>query len=285
MYGFIMGILSAFSFGTADFLAGITSRRIGSYTTLFYMQLVGAIGLSIYLFFSGDWSIFINHMDAVGLAMLFMGIDVIGILCLYQGLAKGNVSVVAPITSSFAAITVILAIIFGERPSFITIAGIILSIAGVIFASLRFNTAASTKTTNPSSGILWAILAALLLGIAFFGLKYPTVEIGPFMTVWIGRLQAVILLPLLLLIPKRQWVIPQLKEAGLLLLVGIFDVIAIISYNLGLMQADTTIVVTLTSLFAIVTIIWGVVVLAERMIWNEAVGIVSILIGLVLISL
>jgi uncharacterized membrane protein len=285
MEGFLLGLLSAFSFGTADFVAGLTSRRIGSYTTLFYMQIVGVIGLGAYLLFNGNWNVYIDHMDAVGMAMLFMGIDLIGILCLYQGLATGNISVVAPITSSFAAVTVTLAVIFGERPSLIVVIGIILSIAGVIFASLKFGSISNKeKFTLSNKGTLWAILSSLFLGIAFFGLKYPTLEIGPFITVWIGRLQSVILLPLILVIANQKWRKPKKKSIYQLILVGALDVIAILSYNFGLLQADTTIVITLTSLFAVVTIIWGLLFLSEKLKWNQIAGITSILAGLILIA-
>ncbi|GFZ89074.1 hypothetical protein GCM10008018_39100 [Paenibacillus marchantiophytorum] len=48
-------------------------------------------------------------------------------------------------------------------------------------------------------------------------------------TVWIGRMQ-----------------------------VGILDAVALVSYNWGLGLADTSIVIAATSLFAVVTLLWGV---------------------------
>lgn len=44
---------------------------------------------------------------------------------------------------------------------------------------------------------------------------------------------------------------------------------SVLSYNLGLIHADTTIVITLTSLFAIVIIIWGLLFLSRKMKWNQ----------------
>ncbi|SHF19768.1 Uncharacterized membrane protein [Seinonella peptonophila] len=281
--GLLYGLLSAFAFGTADFLAGLSSRRIGSYTTLIYMQAVGLAVLSIYLFSSDEWHSIMNHGYMVMLAMIFMGIDLLGILCLYQGLAIGKVSIVAPIASSFAAITVILAIIFGETPSIITLIGIILTIIGVIIASLKLTEEPSSKSSR--KGIMWAILASILLGVAFFGLKFPTSQMGAFSTVWIGRAQSIIALPLILRVFKQKPKRPQLADIGWISLVGIFDVIALISYNLGITTANTSVVVTITSLFAIVTMIWGIIVWKERIIWNQILGISTILIGILLINL
>jgi drug/metabolite transporter (DMT)-like permease len=280
----IFGLLSAFSFGTADFLAGLTSRKIGSYATLFYMQILGLLVLSIYLFSSGDWIMLVNHWHAIKLAMLFMGIDLLGILCLYQGLATGNVSVVAPISSSFAIVTVILALLFGENPSPIVLLAILLTIGGVVTASFRAGEGDKRKGQS-TNGIAWGILAAILLGVAFFGIKYPTEEIGAYVTVWIGRLQATIILPILLVILKKKLKKPRRSDIGWLFLVGLLDMIAFISYNIGIMKADTSIVVIITSLFSIVSIFWGVVIWKEKMTWNQAIGVCLVLIGILVINI
>ncbi|UUZ95544.1 hypothetical protein LJK87_14515 [Paenibacillus sp. P25] len=53
--GIWLGLLSAFSFGTADYWAGKSSRRVGVYQTLFYMQLFGPLLLTAAMSFLGEW--------------------------------------------------------------------------------------------------------------------------------------------------------------------------------------------------------------------------------------
>lgn len=281
--GFFFGMVAAFSFGTADFLAGWISRKIGTYSTLFYMQAVGFVVLSLYFFIIGDWEVLIGNTQAIWLSLIFMGLDLFGILCLYQGLAKGNVSLVAPIGSSFAIITVILAVFFGESPSLIMIVAIFLTIGGVIVSSTPIS---DISRTHSRKGIGWAILASILLGIAFFGTKFPTAEIGAEATVWLGRLQAVVFLMLFFLLSKRKLEKPhrRFRDWGFLILIGVLDMIAFISYNIGIMQAYTTLVVTITSLFAVFTLLWGMVILRERLLWNQVLGVGMIFLGLILIQ-
>jgi drug/metabolite transporter (DMT)-like permease len=46
--GIFLGLLAAVSFGIADFLARFSTKLVGTYRTLLYMQLIGLVGLSLY---------------------------------------------------------------------------------------------------------------------------------------------------------------------------------------------------------------------------------------------
>lgn len=160
---------------------------------------------------------------------------------------------------------------------------IFLTIGGVIVASIPV---ADIPTSRSRKGIGWAILASILLGIAFFGTKFPAAEIGAEATVWLGRLQAVVFLTLFFLLSKRKLEKPQrrVRDWGFLILIGVLDMIAFVSYNLGIMQAYTTLVVTITSLFAVFTILWGMIILREKLLWNQMLGVGMIFVGLILIQ-
>lgn len=60
--------------------------------------------------------------------------------------------------------------------------------------------------------------------------------------------------------------------------------IAFISYNIGIMQAYTPLVVMITSLFAVFTLLWGMVILREKLLWNQVLGVGMIFLGLILIQ-
>ena len=47
--GIILGLSAALFWGTADFLVRYSTRIIGTYRTLFYMQFIGFACLSIFL--------------------------------------------------------------------------------------------------------------------------------------------------------------------------------------------------------------------------------------------
>ena len=51
----ILGLAAAIFWGAADFLARYSTRIIGTYRTLFFLQFFGLVGLSIYLAVSGEF--------------------------------------------------------------------------------------------------------------------------------------------------------------------------------------------------------------------------------------
>ncbi|GGD50594.1 DMT family transporter [Paenibacillus nasutitermitis] len=285
MNGLLFGLLSAFSFGTADFFAGKASKKTGIFSTLFYMQLVGFIFLTAAVTWFGQWHN-LNSFADVAAASLWMALDLIGILFLYHGLVSGKSSVVAPIASSFSVFTIILAFAFGERFSTVKLAAIILTLLGIFLTTLVVNGRKKSGSGQKlESGAVWAIVAALFLGTAFFGLRYPHEALGGLVTVWIGRLQATILLPIVYACFKKRLVVPDKNSAYLIVIVGILDALALVCYNLGLGLEDTSIVITATSLFAVVTLLWGVFVGGEKPLWNQWVGISCTFVGISLISL
>jgi drug/metabolite transporter (DMT)-like permease len=285
--GILLGLLSAFSFGTADYLAGRASRKTGIFSTLYFMQLVGLIFLTLAMTWSGQWSRLTVEAHADLSASLWMALDVIGILCLYQGLVTGKVFIVAPIASSFSVVTVILALVSGERIEPARLAAIFLTLAGVILTTLVLSPPPGMNGTGTklAKGAVWAILAALFLGTAFFGLRYPQQSLGGLATVWIGRLQATILLPIILACLKKRIGLPDIKSVGLVIMIGILDAAALVSYNLGLGREDTSIIITAASLFAVVTLLWGVLLDREKPAWNQWVGISCTFVGICIISL
>ncbi|MDO3675437.1 DMT family transporter [Paenibacillus ehimensis] len=285
MNGIFLGLLSALSFGTADFFAGRSSKKIGVFSTLFYMQLVGLLFLTAAVFWQGQWDALLSLRHAAA-ASLWMAVDLIGILFLYQGLRTGSSAVVAPVASSFSVVTVALAFLSGERLGTGTWLGIIMTLSGVILASMVWRSGRSKQRpgTALASGVLWAVLASLFLGAAFFGLRFAQEALGGLLTVWIGRLQAVILLPFLYRLLKIRLTSPGRNGAGLVAIVGILDAVALVSYNTGLGLEDTSIVITATSLFAIVTLLWGVLAGGEKPAWNQWVGVGCTFAGILIVS-
>ncbi|UUZ95545.1 DMT family transporter [Paenibacillus sp. P25] len=226
-------------------------------------------------------------MQRLAGASLWMGVDLIGILMLYRGLQVGKASVVAPIASSFSVVTVLLAVGSGERFPAPVFLGIGFTLAGVILTTIEWTgrTAADQPRGKIAQGAAWAVLASLTLGTAFFGLRYPSEAIGGIATAWIGRVQASVVLPPLMLLLRRPPSWPGRREAARLLAVGLFDAIALVSYNIGLGMEHTSVVITAVSLFAVVTMGWGVIAGRETANWNQWLGIGCTFVGIALIVL
>src|SRR5271156_6959327 len=147
----ILGLTGAISWGAADFAARFASRQVGAYRTLFFMQSFGFVAVSAYLKSIGGFS----HGIAPGwhpwaMAVAAGLLNMLASLALYHSFEHGTMSIVGPVSSSYPALTVALALISGERIHAIRAAGLAVTLLGVILAATSFAQTRDTQTEkNP----------------------------------------------------------------------------------------------------------------------------------------
>ena len=292
MVSIIWGLAAAFSLGVADFSAREAGRREGVLTTLLYVQLIGSpltIGLALA---SKDvaWS-------SLGSAAVLLGVVsgimlTIGNLLFYKALVEGPLLIVAPITSSFAVVTIALSLSSGEHPTWLQMSGIIVTLFGIILAAAASSGVAhnirplngENFLTWKSSGVVLAIAAAILFGISFWLMKFAVLRLGSQLTVVVLRHTALMVMIGIFLVTRRsprprswaslRWVAP----------VAFLDTIATWFINLGLQAGLASVVSVITSLYSVVTIVLGYYLLREHITRTQQIGIGFTLAGLVLAS-
>ena len=135
--GIVLGLTAALCWGSADFLARYSTRSIGTYRTLFFMQMFGFVGLGLYLWQSGEFERL--YQRAVwqdwAWATLAALLNIVSSLSLYRAFEIGVLSIVSPIAASYGALTAILAVLSGETLSITRALGIVAALLGVILAS------------------------------------------------------------------------------------------------------------------------------------------------------
>ncbi len=124
--GILLGLLTALSWGSSDFLARFASRRIGSLRTTLYMQLIGLVLLTIFLPWIGGWG---HLFDGSGWQPWAWGalagaLNAISTLSLYRSFEVGKLAVVAPLSASYPALTVAISAFTGEHLTAARAAGI-----------------------------------------------------------------------------------------------------------------------------------------------------------------
>src|SRR5258708_19919050 len=115
--GILLGLLTALSWGSSDFLARFTTRRIGSLRTTLYMQLVGLVLLTIFLPRLGGWG---HLFDGSGWQPWAWGalagvLNTFSTLALYRSFEIGKLSVVAPLSASSPVLTMVLSALTAAR--------------------------------------------------------------------------------------------------------------------------------------------------------------------------
>src|SRR5258707_12406037 len=129
--GILLGLLTALTWGGADFIARFATHRIGALRSMLYMQLAGFLLLSFLLQTLGGWG---HLFDGSGWqpwawGMLAGAINTFAMLALYRAFEIGKLSLVGPVSASYPALTVVLSLLSGEHLSLPRAAGIVAALA------------------------------------------------------------------------------------------------------------------------------------------------------------
>jgi drug/metabolite transporter (DMT)-like permease len=138
----------------------------------------------------------------------------------------------------------------------------------------------------PSQGVLFGLGAMVCFGIEFFILSAATRQLGPTQPIMWSRTCSVILL-LCYACRKRTniWRGLSLKHLGIIALIGLFDTLGMVWYDIGTGQSATSIVATLSSTYMLIPTLLGIVIYRERLKRLQWMGVGSIIAGVVLLAL
>ena len=292
--GVVLGLASALCWGSADFAARFNSRQVGAYRALFFMQFFGFILLGVYLKWSGG---FLRGVapgwQPWAMAVAAGVLNVAASLALYHSFEVGTLSIVGPVSSSYPALTVALSLLSGERIHLLRGIGLVVTLAGVIFASTSFsilkaktNQAGGAESAHLSKGVGWAIAAALGFGVMFWFLGYHVLPVvaAP-VSVWVMRLTSIVALGLVALPARQSLKLPSGLVWWGLFAAGILDTCAFLANNAGLQLGQVSVVSVLSSLYGAVTVLLAWIFLRERLEISQWCGIAMIFAGIVLVSL
>jgi drug/metabolite transporter (DMT)-like permease len=316
--GILLGLLTALTWGSSDFLARFAARRLGTLRTTLYMQLVGLVLLTIFLPYIGGWG---HLLDGSGWEPWAWGalagaLNTIATLSLYRSFETGKLGVVAPISASYPVLTVAISVLTGDPLTAVRASGVVLILTGVIVVvrgeaaeqepnpNESTNGSAGRSPQSPAafpiepsptpppprkkslSGIAAALIAAVGFGVLFWLLGNRVVpRVGFASTVWMIRLTSSALTGLAILIMKQPMSLPRKSSVSLRLLgMGLLDTAAFVLNNRGMQLEQVSVVSVLASLYGAVTVILSTVLLDERMSRWQWLGIAAIFAGITLIS-
>ncbi len=291
--GIFLGLTAALCWGVSDFVARFASRRVGAYRALLFMQIVGFAGLSIYLAATGGFrGVSGPGWQPWALAFSAGTLNMIGSLALYYSFEVGVLTIVAPISSSYPAITLVLALLSGERIRALTSAGLVLTLVGLILGATSFSSSQTDVTpdqsaarTHLSKGVGWSIVSMVCFGIMFWFLGFHVLPLlGAAVSVWVIRLATSSLL-LIAAGPFGQSLSPpQGSVVWLIVIMGLMDTTAYVANNAGLRSGPVSIITVIASLYGAVTVILSSLFLRERLARSQWFGIAMIFAGIILVS-
>jgi drug/metabolite transporter (DMT)-like permease len=269
----VLALFASITYGSADFLGGLFSRRVGVFTVVLVSQVLGTSLLVAALpFFLDDP--YSGSAVAWGAGAGVAG--AIGVTLLFRGLSQGRMSIVAPTTGTIAAaIPVLLGLISGERPETLALIGVGLALVAVALVSASEH-GADSAARGPEGGGLWqsGLPEALGAGTSF-GLFFVLLDkAGDAAGLWplVGsRASSITVMTLAVLVTRSAIKPPPGTLAGIAA-AGALDVAANLFYLLATQQGLLSLVAVLTSMYPATTVLLARIVLKEKLSSVQLVG-------------
>ena len=299
-----VALVGALAYGFGDFIGGRASRRLSPAGAVAVAQCAATIvALNIFLH---DWSHW-PRADVIGPGILGGVAYATGLLFLYQGLAIGRIGVVAPVCGVFSILVPLSGdLVLGRHIEPIQFVGIaICAMAVVLLATTPEVTVAGLPSrfsfrVGVMSGIGYGV-ADVCLGMAM--------EDGASALLVVRSIAALIALSLLLLAIVRAgrfwatntdivqvstplslaWVRPprlvvMLPSVVLAASAGIFDAMGQMSYVHAATRGSMAVAASLVALFPAVVVVLAVVVLREKVVFKQYLGLAAGACGVLIIS-
>jgi drug/metabolite transporter (DMT)-like permease len=289
----LLAIAAAASYGVSDFAGGVLTRRANVLVVFLLSQLVGSALLVVVVALWADAASWpgIGWGAAAGLA------GAVGTSLLYQGLAIGRMSVVAPITAVVGAgLPVLFGLATGERPGPAALIGIVMGLIAVVVITRTPEPAAARTGANRADSSAarpvdprarQAIICAFGAGIGFglFFILLARAPLGSGLWPLLGmRASAVGVLGLLVAVRRLPVGVPAGMGLGLAGL-GIVNTLADLLYLLATRRGLLSLVAVITSMYPAVTIALAGLVLRERISGRQLVGLAVAAASVALIAL
>ncbi|MDH3472215.1 MAG: DMT family transporter, partial [Rhodospirillales bacterium] len=207
-------------------------------------------------------------------------------LLLYWGLARGPVTVVAPIVGSYPALNVVLALVLGVRPTTLQWAAMAAVLTGVVLvavAARAFEDGTTYTRRDLRKTVLIALSSSVSFAFAVAAAQGATAVYGELQTVWAARWVSLAAVALLLALRRRRPAIPG-RWWPILVLQGLLDGGAYLALVAGSEGPGSAITVVVASGFGAVTVLLARVFLREAMTWGQWAGVALVVVGVAVLS-
>jgi uncharacterized membrane protein len=294
--GLAFGLLAASGWGVVDIAGALTARQIGSLRAQIGTLTVGLVTLFVFTLLRPDL------LGADPLPGVLIGVPIGmfaagGYITYMTALRLGPISVVSPVAVSYGGLSVILAVLVkGESLSTLQAAGALLATAGVAMVAVVLEEGSLRSARIVGSGVAMALLTVAIFGAIGVILAGPIRDHG-----WLpillgsrfGNLMAGVALFVVAMLtgvgrfrtildPGRAM---TRRIVVLLALAGICDTAAFSVFAIGLEQAPVWIVTLASSFGPVLTVLFAIAQLGERLRPVQWLGLAALAGGLGVLAL
>jgi drug/metabolite transporter (DMT)-like permease len=205
---------------------------------------------------------------------------VIGLSCFFRAMAIGPMSIVAPIAPMGAVVPIAVGLARGEQPSGLQVAGLVVALVGIAMAVREAEHPHAAPV--PRRSVALAALAGLGFGIFFVGIDAAASHDAYWAAVAARGGGSAAVVVAALAVPATI----SLERAALpaLVAIAILDTLANLLFALASSKGLLSLVAVAGSLYPVATIVLARVVLGERLVRLQQVGVAMALAGVALIA-
>lgn len=277
MLGPLLALTASLSWGLGDFLAGLRTRRLPVVTVLVVSQAAGFATIALVVAVRGTGPPDGRYLAYAALAGVA---GAVGLAALYQGLAVGPMSIVAPISATAAVVPVVVDLASGGRPSSVQAVGIGLAVVGVVLASRPPGSGGVRQRAG--KGVALALVAALSFGLLLTALGEAS-EGDPYWGTLTMRATSFSLLVLAALVLRPSFALGE-RDLPVLLLIGVLDTAGNALFAVATTESLLSVAAVLGQLYPVVTVLLARLVLGERISRGQGIGVVSAFAGVALVT-
>ncbi len=270
-------------FGIEDYIMARSSKHINPFRTTFWFQVIDLFILIILAAF------FFNYSPiSVPYLVLLVIAGVIGAGALFsfnKGLREGNVSVVAPISSGWGAVTAILGVLFlSEALTTVQLLCIAVIVIGTILTSFEMKDVRRIWESKKPLGLKYALIALFGWGVWYFMVGILVKGLGWFPASLYLVILNVVIMGLYGVFTKEKFAVKK-EDAPRLLVIAVLGAAGFLAYNIGITYYFAAIVAPITAAAPALTVILALLLLKEKIASNQKLGIILIVLGLVALSI
>ena len=316
--GVVLGLGAALSWGLADYFAALASRGIGALRVVLGFHLFALIPLTVLVLATDGLAKVTAHELVFYVAVGAVGW--VSYLAFYGALAIGPISVLSPIVSGYAAVTVLLAVLFAGNPCRACRRWRSGSRSSARCSHRRTCARSSTPSCSDGRllGFVLALCAMALLGGFVFGVSYYRPQIGWLGPIFLARAFATVFVLAHVLAGGRAeppaagaQEMPEIDAVtagagplaagavsvpdargerrwrtllGLLMILALLDTGGYVFFNIGVGHAPAAIVAAASAPYAVVPIIMGVSLFKERPTGAQWVGVGCVIVGVIVLG-
>jgi drug/metabolite transporter (DMT)-like permease len=272
---------SSACYGVSNFLGPQLARRHTIVVLLLISQVAALIGCALYLAGDGGAALPAGSML---LALVAGAGNAAGLIGFYKAAELGPLSIVAPLGATGAIVPVAYGLATGDTLKATQVAGVVLAMCGAALAARAEprDARAEARYPDPRASVIWALGSAVAFGVFLTALPKASQD-GRAWALFDARLMLVALLVLWagrrIGTLRASWDLPLMAIPGLLLVGGT------VLYTVAADHGQLSLVSVVGSLFPVVTVGLGVVLLGERLSRAQAIGVSAAMAGVVLIAL